>query len=417
MWASSALRSSALDGMQPTLRHTPPQYFLSTTATSARAAPRGWPRRSRPDRHRGPRHRNQPCRQPMSERPRRAAVTSQSGTSRSAVSRRIAGGGVPSRAEAARERPRPGGASGQGRSTRRHDTPAPPANKGLLAIAGVLLAIPMIALCWWAATRRRSPCSGASRSSSGTSSSGSSSARRCTYAAYRRRPQGPPAPADDRPAGDRRTARTADDRRRPRSDHTGVNGVALTVLIVLFLLVTVMGFWPPAGAGRQHGVAWTSGASAAALRHLGHLVPARRRPLHGLHLRRGAGGDVRRRRGQRLLRRPVHDRALPDHLHLHGPALVGQPPARLRHPGGLRRGRYGSRGLSLAVAITGILATMPYIALQLVGIQAVLEVAGRRRPAARSPRTCRCSSPSPAGRLHLLRGLRAPAVIAFVKDA
>ena len=40
------------------------------------------------------------------------------------------------------------------------------------------------------------------------------------------------------------------------------------------------------------------------------------------------------------------------------------------------RGRYGSRGLSLAVAVTGFLATMPYIALQLVGIQAVLEVVG-----------------------------------------
>ena len=32
--------------------------------------------------------------------------------------------------------------------------------------------------------------------------------------------------------------------------------------------------------------------------------------------------------------------------------------------------------LALLVAITGIVATMPYIALQLVGIQAVLEVAG-----------------------------------------
>ena len=32
-WASSALRSSAFDGMQPTLRHTPPQYFFSITAT------------------------------------------------------------------------------------------------------------------------------------------------------------------------------------------------------------------------------------------------------------------------------------------------------------------------------------------------------------------------------------------------
>lgn len=33
MRASSALRSSALVGMQPTFRQTPPQYFSSTTAT------------------------------------------------------------------------------------------------------------------------------------------------------------------------------------------------------------------------------------------------------------------------------------------------------------------------------------------------------------------------------------------------
>src|SRR5206468_6165944 len=36
------------------------------------------------------------------------------------------------------------------------------------------------------------------------------------------------------------------------------------------------------------------------------------------------------------------------------------------------RGRYGSNGLELAVAVTGILATMPYIALQLVGMQVVI---------------------------------------------
>jgi SSS family solute:Na+ symporter len=36
------------------------------------------------------------------------------------------------------------------------------------------------------------------------------------------------------------------------------------------------------------------------------------------------------------------------------------------------RGRYGSRGLSLAVALTGILATMPFSALQLVGIHVAL---------------------------------------------
>ena len=32
MCAISALRSSAFDGMHPTLRQTPPQYFSSTTA-------------------------------------------------------------------------------------------------------------------------------------------------------------------------------------------------------------------------------------------------------------------------------------------------------------------------------------------------------------------------------------------------
>src|SRR6185369_3091601 len=40
------------------------------------------------------------------------------------------------------------------------------------------------------------------------------------------------------------------------------------------------------------------------------------------------------------------------------------------------RGRFGSRGLSLAIAVTGIVATMPYIALQLVGMQVVLAALG-----------------------------------------
>ncbi|WP_309145212.1 MULTISPECIES: monocarboxylate uptake permease MctP [unclassified Arthrobacter] len=39
-------------------------------------------------------------------------------------------------------------------------------------------------------------------------------------------------------------------------------------------------------------------------------------------------------------------------------------------------GRYGSKPLSLAIALTGIIATMPYIALQLVGIKSVLTVLG-----------------------------------------
>src|SRR3954449_8333781 len=45
-------------------------------------------------------------------------------------------------------------------------------------------------------------------------------------------------------------------------------------------------------------------------------------------------------------------------------------------PADFVEGRYGSKTLALAVALTGILATAPYIALQLVGIQSVLEVIG-----------------------------------------
>jgi SSS family solute:Na+ symporter len=81
------------------------------------------------------------------------------------------------------------------------------------------------------------------------------------------------------------------------------------------------------------------------------------------------------------------------------------------------QGRYDSRVLSLAVAVTGFVATMPYIALQLVGIQAVLDVVGLGG-----------GGNWFAKDLPLLiafvllaaytytSGLRAPAVIAFVKD-
>ena len=125
----------------------------------------------------------------------------------------------------------------------------------------------------------------------------------------------------------------------PAAATTGVNGVALTVLILLFALVTGMGFWASTLApGRQHGVPRRVGPGWPQVRHLGDVVPPRRRPLHGIHVHRGPGGDVRPRLGQRVLRRALHDRALPDHLHLHVPALVGQPPARLRDPGGLRQG-------------------------------------------------------------------------------
>jgi SSS family solute:Na+ symporter len=79
------------------------------------------------------------------------------------------------------------------------------------------------------------------------------------------------------------------------------------------------------------------------------------------------------------------------------------------------RGRFGNRWLALAVTVTGIVATMPYIALQLVGIQVVIGALG-------------ISGTGLAADLPLFiafvvlaaftysSGLRAPASIAIVKD-
>src|SRR5690242_12425816 len=44
--------------------------------------------------------------------------------------------------------------------------------------------------------------------------------------------------------------------------------------------------------------------------------------------------------------------------------------------GDVVRGAYGSRGLELAVAATGVLATMPYIALQLIGMEVAIKALG-----------------------------------------
>ena len=80
-------------------------------------------------------------------------------------------------------------------------------------------------------------------------------------------------------------------------------------------------------------------------------------------------------------------------------------------PADFVRGRHGSSSLALAIAVTGIVATMPYIALQLVGIEAVVKTIGIE------------------GDLPIIiafvvlaaytyqSGLRAPALIAFVKDS
>jgi len=87
-------------------------------------------------------------------------------------------------------------------------------------------------------------------------------------------------------------------------------------------------------------------------------------------------------------------------------------------PADFIRGRYGSRGLALSAAFTGILALMPYIALQLVGIQAVLTVMG---VGTSSSNTFVKDLPLFIAFVVLaiftyVSGLRAPALIAFVKD-
>jgi SSS family solute:Na+ symporter len=87
-------------------------------------------------------------------------------------------------------------------------------------------------------------------------------------------------------------------------------------------------------------------------------------------------------------------------------------------PADFVRGRYGSRGLALAVAFTGILATMPYIALQLVGMKAVLTVMG---VGGSSSNAFVRDLPLIIAFIILaaytfVSGLRAPALIAFIKD-
>ena len=199
---------------------------------------------------------------------------------------------------------------------------------------------------------------------------------------------------------------------------TGVNYVALAVLVGLFLLVTVMGFWASNWrraenlesldewglGGRKFGtwVTWFLLGGDLYTAYTFVAVPAAMFALGAVN------GFF----------------AVPYTIILYPIIFVFM--ARLwsvsyRHgyvtAADFVRGRYGSRELSLAIAITGILATMPYIALQLVGIQAVLEVVGLGG-----------SGSVIAKDLPLLiaftllaaytysAGLRAPAVIAFVKD-
>jgi len=79
------------------------------------------------------------------------------------------------------------------------------------------------------------------------------------------------------------------------------------------------------------------------------------------------------------------------------------------------RDRYGDRTLEVAIAATGVVAAMPYIALQLIGMRAVFAQFG----------TLGAGGSLPAltiafvllGAYTYISGLRAPAMIAFVKDS
>src|SRR5205814_568564 len=155
-----------------------------------------------------------------------------------------------------------------------------------------------------------------------------------------------------------------------------LDGVAFTIVIVSFLVVTCIGFasarWRPAEdpmhlnewglGGRGFGtfVSWFLLGGDIYTAYTFIAVPA-------LVYATGAAGFYAL--SYTIMVFPI--------VFIFGPRLWSVARARgYVSPGEFARGRFGSQGLGLAVALTGILATMPYIALQLVGIQAVLTVMG-----------------------------------------
>ncbi|MEU6444300.1 monocarboxylate uptake permease MctP [Streptomyces sp. NPDC047046] len=198
----------------------------------------------------------------------------------------------------------------------------------------------------------------------------------------------------------------------------GVNGIALAVFIFFFLVVTVMGFlaarWRRSSVesldewglgGRSFGtwVTWFLLGGDLYTAYTFVAVPA------AIYAGGAAGFYAV---PYTILVYPLIFTFLPrlwSVSHRHGYVTTSD----------FVRGRFGSKGLSLAVALTGILATMPYIALQLVGIQAVLDVMGvgggddtnwfvKDLPLLIAFAVLAAYTYS--------SGLRAPALIAFVKD-
>jgi len=200
--------------------------------------------------------------------------------------------------------------------------------------------------------------------------------------------------------------------------NTGVNVVALSVLIALFLAVTVMGFlatrwrraesmesldeWGLGGRGFGTWVTWFLLGGDLYTAYTFIAVPA---AMFALGSVSGFFAVP-----YTIVVYPiifVFMSRLWSVSHRHGYVTSAD----------FVRGRYGSRGLSLAVAVTGILATMPYIALQLVGIEAVLEVIGVGGNSALARDLPLFIAFAVLAAYTYSSGLRAPALIAFVKDA
>ncbi|KFF99965.1 sodium:solute symporter [Streptomyces scabiei] len=198
----------------------------------------------------------------------------------------------------------------------------------------------------------------------------------------------------------------------------GVNGVALAVFIFFFLAVTVMGFlaarWRKAendsldewGLGGRSFGTWVTWFLLGGDLYTAYTFVAVPAAIYAA----GAAGFFAV--PYTILVYPLIFTFLPrlwSVSHRHGYVTTSD----------FVRGRFGSKGLSLAVALTGILATMPYIALQLVGIQAVLDVMG----VGGGENTNWFIKDLPLliafgvlAAYTYSSGLRAPALIAFVKD-
>ena len=199
---------------------------------------------------------------------------------------------------------------------------------------------------------------------------------------------------------------------------THINAVAFTIVLVCFLIVTIVGFaaarWRPAEdllnlqqwglGGRGFGafISWFLLGGDIYTAYTFIAVPA-------LVYATGAAGFYAL--SYSIMTFPI--------VFIFVPRLWS---VARRHnyvtPADFIRGRYGSRGLGLAVAFTGILATMPYIALQLVGIESVLIVLG---VGTSSSNAFLKDLPLIIAFIILaaytyLAGLRAPAMIAFIKD-